>query len=435
MKAGRCPWFGALLLLLLGASAAVPFAAPAWGAWLLPALGGGALAAGLACGTCRGRIGLAAAALLGLVALYAGNATHQWTAAAGLLPVGHVRFLPGSACPPETWAALGVATAMLGAYALAFQLSGRQIRGALLAVVLGAVAMALLVLAQRLEPRRFPIYEYTGIFVNENHFAAFANLVLPVALVLAVRARFSAVQAGRPSSPAGLLLLGAVVLAASVVASRSRAGVAVLALLVPAHVILCRQVVRQHPFAGAPRSRPARALAWLAAAGLIGWAAATLARSWRQPAAFLREWHFRGGILAETLKAWQEAPLWGTGPGTFSIVHPYYAAPVNAGRMVLHAHCEPVQFLSEFGLLGGLWTLLAAGLALSARKSGGPPRMEIPSFAGLERRALGFGLAALGLHSLIDFPLRMPLIAVLAAAWAGLWAGTRPAAEEGRAAA
>ena len=45
------------------------------------------------------------------------------------------------------------------------------------------------------------------------------------------------------------------------------------------------------------------------------------------------------------------------------------------------------------------------------------------------------GLAALGLHSLIDFPLRMPLIAVLAAAWAGLWAGTRPAAEEGRAAA
>ena len=51
---------------------------------------------------------------------------------------------------------------------------------------------------------------------------------------------------------------------------------------------------------------------------------------------------------------------------------------------------------------------------------------EIPPFADLERRAFGFGLIACGLHCLIDFPLRIPLIALLAATWAGVWVGTSP---------
>ena len=119
--------------------------------------------------------------------------------------------------------------------------------------------------------------------------------------------------------------------------------------------------------------------------------------------------------------------MWGIGPGTFPAAFPYYQSAAFEGRSILHAHCEPVQFLVEFGVAGALIVLAAVALALSAR---GPApagaTSGIPPFADLERRAFGFGLLGLGLHCLIDCPLRIPLIALLAATWAGVWVGTSP---------
>ena len=418
--------FAWLFLLLLPAAAAWrPFSTAPAAAWVLPGAGGLALAVCLVRGSLSWRQGLAGGAIAALIALYAWNPTHRWSEGVGLLPAEHVSGWPGSAFPAGSREALGWAIAMGAGYAVAFRLSARQVRGMQWAALAAGVAMALAVLVQRLEPQPFPVYERTGLFVNENHFAVFSNMLLPVVLALAARFRFQAVQEGRPSSPDVLVLLAAVLMGAAVVLSRSRAGVAVMALLVVAHVRECGRVARLHPFVRLPISRLARRLGGVAIAVAAGLAVAAFAREWRHFSDVRGEWIFRSGILKDALSAWWAQPVWGTGPGTFSVVFPYYQSEFYQGRTLLHAHCDPVQFLFEFGWAGGLWVLLALGLGFSARNSGRPAGDAIPSLADLEGRAFALGLLACLVHSLIDFPLRVPLIAVLAAIWAGAWAGLR----------
>ena len=414
------------LLLLLFAAAAWPWPIPAaWNAARLPVLAGVGL---LACRRLPPRIWMGGALLLGLIGLYAWNPTHYWRQGVGLLSRAHVAWLPGTADPEGTWAALGVAVAAFAAFALGYRLPKSQIgwlQGAALAA--GAV-LALVVLFQRLEPDTPRIRAYTGIFVNENHFAVYSNLLLPVVLVMASRARFRAVQDGRPSSPAGLYLLLAMLMGAAVVACRSRAGVAILALLVAAHMELARRIVRQYPFAGIPSGGPSKVLAGIAVAVAAAFAVRAFWMEWPQLGVVAKEWAYRSGMAKNALAAWLERPVWGTGPGSFAAVFPYCQSDLFAGRTILHAHCEPVQFLMEYGVAGLAVLLAGVGLLASARGVRTDSSGEIPEFADLERRAFGFALVALGLHGLIDFPLRIPLLALIAAAWAGVWIGTRPAA-------
>ena len=428
MKAGGDPFPPALVLLLLGAAAGdVPLPA-AWRIGTLAGLSLLALAVVLFFGRLPARIWIAGGLVLGLIALYAWNASHRWIDGRGLVPLEHVPGMPASAFPGGTWGTFRVGLASFAVFALASRMSARQVRWLQGVAVVAGAGMALAVLMQRLEPNPFHVYERTGIFVNENHFAVFSNLLLPVALAMASRARFRAVQEGRPSSPAGLYLLAAVLMAAAVVLCRSRAGVAVMALLVAAHVGLCRRIFRAYPFVGIPVSPWLRGMGWLSIAAAAGFAVRAFVREWRQVEIIGREWAFRSGILKDALAAWREHPVWGIGPGAFPVVFPYYQSAMFEGKTILHAHCEPVQFLIEFGVAGGILALAGMALALFARR--GEPfaaAAEIPPFADLERRAFGFGLVACALHCLVDFPLRIPLIALLAAAWAGVWAGTRPA--------
>ena len=427
MKARGAPFPLVVLLLLLGVAAwNGPLSAP-WKIWALPGLALLSLADSRWAGGLPGRIWAAGGLGLGLIALYAGNASHGWIDGRGLVPLAHLRGWPASAYPEGTWNAFRLALALFAAFALGFRLSRRQIRGLQGIAALAAVAMAVAVLMQRLEPNPFHVYEHTGLFVNENHYAVFSNLLLPVVLVMASRARFRAVQDGRPSSPAGLFLLAAALLAAAVVLCRSRAGVAVMALLVAAHVGLCRRTIRQYPFAGVPLSFWLKGLGGLSIAAAAGFAVRAFWREWRQIEVVGQEWAFRSGILKDALGAWREQPAWGIGPGTFPVVFPYYQSAAFEGHTILHAHCEPVQFLVEFGVAGAIIVAVAVALALAARRTASAEASgEIPPFADLERRAFGFGLIACGLHCLIDFPLRIPLIALLAATWAGVWVGTSP---------
>lgn len=431
MKARGSPFPLVMLLLLLGVAAwNGPLSAP-WTTWALPVLALLALLGGLRSGGLPARIWTAGGLWLGLIALYAWNASHGWIDGRGLVPLEHLRGWPASAFPEGTWNTFRLALALFAAFALGFRLSRRQIRGLQGIAVVAAIAMALVVLMQRLEPNPFHVYEHTGLFVNENHFAVFSNLLLPVVLVMASRARFRAVQDGRPSSPAGLFLLAAALMAAAVVLCRSRAGVAVMALLVVAHVGLCRRTIREYPFAGVPLSSWLKGMGGLSIAVAAGFAVRAFWREWRQIEVIGQEWAFRSGILKDALAAWRDHPAWGIGPGTFPAAFPYYQSAAFEGRSILHAHCEPIQFLVEFGVAGALIVLVAVALALSAR--GPSPAVatgEIPPFAELERRAFGFGLLGLGLHCLIDFPLRIPLIALLAATWAGVWVGTAPLRKE-----
>ena len=423
MSARGSPFLWWLLLLVLGGAAGNPFLPEPWNLWLLPGLVALSLTVCLFGRVLPLRLWVAGGAILGLIVLCIWNPTYRWSEGVGLLPVEHLRWLPGSAFPSGSWNTLALAAAMLAAYALAFQLNERQVRGLQLAAMLGAAAMALAVLAQRLEPDHPRLFGYTGIFVNENHFAVFSNLILPVVLAMASRSRFHAVQEGLPSSPAGLFLLTAALIGAAVVMCRSRAGVAVMALLVFAHVVLRNRLVRQYPFTGIPISSGAKWLGGLAILVVAGFAIMAFAREWQHPGDIQSEWAFRYGILKDALAAWRAHPVWGTGPGTFSAVYPYYQSEMFQGRSILHAHCEPVQFLSEFGVAGSLWVGMAVWLALSVRGRAREDSEPIPPFADLERAAFAWGLVAVSMHALIDFPLRIPVIALLTAAWAGVWAG------------
>lgn len=424
MKALRSFLPPLVLVLLFGVAAGTPLLPKTWSGWVLPGFAGLSLL--VVARDLPIRLWVAGGAILGLIGIYALNPTHQWSEGVGLLPLdSHIRGLPGSAFAGGSWVAFGLALALLAAFALAFQLSEGQVRGVQLAALIGGAAMALMVLGQRLEPRPFPVFERTGIFVNENHFAVFSNLILPVVLALAARAHFRAVRTGRPSSPAGLFLLVAILMGAAVVMCRSRAGAAVMALVVAAHVGLVAGLRRQYPFLGGGAARWMKAAGGMALALAMTLAIMAFAREWKHLGDIRGEWEFRSGIVKDTVGMWRDHQVWGTGPGTYEVAFPYYQSAGFEGRLIRHAHCEPIQFLSEFGVAGGIGLLAAMGLLLSATRKACPPAMDFPAFGELERRAFALGLWACALHSVVDFPLRVPLIALLAAAWAGVWAGHR----------
>ncbi len=94
--------------------------------------------------------------------------------------------------------------------------------------------------------------------------------------------------------------------------------------------------------------------------------------------------------------------LAGTGGGTFGEAIRAYRTDGTFWAFA-HAHNEPLEWLLETGVVGAvaaLLALVAVGRGLS-----------------LPRRADGFafGLLGLGLHALVEFPLQIPAIAMLAA--------------------
>ncbi len=403
--------FLALLLVLacLGTGPG-PLAAGAGLAWLVQALRGSTPARALA---------PPALASLALLSVYAANASHRWADGLGLVPQAHLRWLPASVHSPSTVEALLAGVCLWGAFALAATLRRSDAaRLAWVAALLGAV-MAALALWQRLEPKPFPVFEYTGLFVSENHFAAFANLVFPVALGLASACGIEALRTGRTSSPAGLAYLAAALLAAAIFASGSRAGVGVLLVSLLLWLAVQWRLRTVHPFLFLPLGRLRRAALVLLLAGLCIGGATGVIREWRSWDQIGSEVSFRGLILHDTFAMWRARPLWGVGPGAFEAAHPYYQSGELGPVSVRHAHCEPAQFLAEWGV-GGL-ALLAAACLWSLRKLGRrrePDRNSQPWHLPM---AAGFaiGLAALGLHSLVDFPFRALPISLLAAAAAG----------------
>lgn len=116
--------------------------------------------------------------------------------------------------------------------------------------------------------------------------------------------------------------------------------------------------------------------------------------------------------------AFKDYPLYGTGGWGFRYVVAFYLPPEewdylrnNPGRA--NVHCDPLQFLAEFGLAGGgLMALAAAALTVPLLGRGG-------------RRGAVFTMSCAGLllvaaFSLIDLPFRCPAVlwtwtAVLAA--------------------
>ncbi len=125
----------------------------------------------------------------------------------------------------------------------------------------------------------------------------------------------------------------------------------------------------------------------------------------------LTEYDGRWQIVEQTVQAWKQFPAFGTGLGTYEVVYPMFDRGATTS-LATHAENEYVQALAETGV-AGIGTLLVFGVLiwLSYVKSVKAGAIPIRSAA----YGLGFGLAAILIHSLSDFGQHLPANAMLTA--------------------
>ncbi len=121
----------------------------------------------------------------------------------------------------------------------------------------------------------------------------------------------------------------------------------------------------------------------------------------------------------------------GTGPGTFRLVFPYYSAAFEElGTGVwTHAHQDYLQGLIEWGYLGFLfWTMLFGGALVVGFR-----HLKASRQSGQRDLSTSVAMLALGLlllHAMVDFPLQIPAIQYLvvfylALLWSAGWKSRR----------
>lgn len=117
-------------------------------------------------------------------------------------------------------------------------------------------------------------------------------------------------------------------------------------------------------------------------------------------------------MWAGAARLWLDAPLLGNGAGSYNLLFERHR-PEGFRDEPLWAHNEYLNLLADYGLIGGLLAGGAAvALAVAAWRRGGGR----PWAAG----GWGLGLLAFALHLSLEFHLKIPGLALVAAAAAGL---------------
>lgn len=215
-----------------------------------------------------------------------------------------------------------------------------------------------------------------GPFLNYDHYAAFIEVILPIALWSAWDDR----------KPTATWLGAAAVLYGSVIASTSRAGSALVTL----EVLVILLIVFRHKATNA-RSKAAFAVTTaglLITATLIVGSGILMHRfAENDPLAFRRR------TLEAAVRIIQARPWTGFGLGTWSTVYPAYST-YDELAFVNHAHNDWAEWAGDGGLP---FAVLMALVALRA--------------AWLCRRApWGIGIISVFVHCLVDFPLQKPAL-------------------------
>ena len=217
--------------------------------------------------------------------------------------------------------------------------------------------------------------EVFGTFPNRDHYAVFAELILPIALT---RALMSDIR--WPYS------LAAGVIYASVVESGSRGGTAIVSL--EALIIMAIALYRR-----------ANEYRWvLSAAALM--TICSLASGWQYVWFRFHSTNlfaFRREMALASIQMIQTRPLRGFGLGTWPMVYPAFALFDPPGFYMNHAHNDWLELIAEGGLLVAMTILtISCGSVLLSRSS-----------------LWAIGIPAALLHALVDFPLQKPAIATL----------------------
>lgn len=232
-----------------------------------------------------------------------------------------------------------------------------------------------------------------GPYANRNHFAGFAELILPLALVpLALgkvrRERLAVVG------------LFAVLPIAALFLSASRGGIVSFGVQLSflAYLILRRRRLGKHLLAGAAVLLAALLMvSWLGVGKIL------------QRFSSLQPLEVTAGKRAAMRRgAWHiflDHPLAGTGLGTLQIVYPRYETLYD-GKIVNHTHNDYLEALAETGVLGGMccaWFLLVL-----LRKSLSRLRQNNYSFVGALQISGMVACAGFLVHALVDFNFHIP---------------------------
>ncbi len=304
--------------------------------------------------------------------------------------------------------------------------SRRQITRVLTAVVLIGFGVAFLGLLQRISgttklfwlvsmaPRTT---RFMASFINENHFAGYMELVIPIAIAFILRyllrvggSGWRALLASEDFHKAMLLAFLAVIMIVGIAVSESRGGlIGFLGSLVAiAILLLCRRLHRRRTWVIAVLlSVSFLMLLWIGVSGLF--------KTWGTLGDIPADSSFkrRMEITQDTWRASKDYPVWGSGLGTFETVFPAYGTlhyrQISPGRARLHTapHAENdyVQTLLETGWVG--FSACILGLILF---------FVISIRTYLTRRRRSISMPALGgaasmfamlVHSACDFNMRI----------------------------
>lgn len=289
-------------------------------------------------------------------------------------------------------------------------------------IVCVAVLSVLLAIAQKIGGPNAPVFplasqdrnQAPGLFVNVNHQATLMVASLAFAAALAAKAKVAELNR-QPNwgwllgiaAAGGLLMLGAVL-------AGSMAG---WAMLGPT-VIVCLTIALggdKKPILhwGVPT-----ALAGLLIVGAV--AASSPAFKSLGAGDLLGGNASRDVLFPLTIEAAATYFPFGSGLGSFATVFPFFEGELPLNQTTApHAHNEYLELAMELGLPGLL--LIVAGLTWYVwvtvqiwRRHGG--------FDVRLRKAASVALGLMLLHSMVDYPMRMAGLAVLAGACAGLLA-------------
>lgn len=341
-----------------------------------------------------------------------------------------MKFMTLSIAPASTIAAglFLAALFILGVLVLRTVVRGRQIR-TILAVLVGAgVFQALYGLFEltRNDPRilfyrkLFSPDSVTGTFVNRNHFSGYLEMIVPLALGLAL-ARMNMMTFGVKGfreklmlwTSKGILtnvliLAAAVVMSLAVILSNSRSGVVVLGftvfLFLGLSVSAFSRTGFRQPWVGKTIRATFLCVTILAIAVGVG---STIRRFALDD---LRH-EDRPQYWAGTVEIIRDFPLFGTGLGTFASAYGPYEKAASTELRLVHAHNEFLEYAAELGLVGVvllvggiLYLAVSAYLAWRQRRN---PQARALALGGL------VALAGAGLHAVTDFNLHIPANMVL----------------------
>ncbi|HEY2169449.1 MAG TPA: O-antigen ligase family protein [Candidatus Angelobacter sp.] len=237
-----------------------------------------------------------------------------------------------------------------------------------------------------------------GPYVNRNHFAGFAELVIPLAVV-----PMALGMVRRQRLP--LVGVFAVVPTMALFLSASRGGIISFAveLLILFMLMLIRRIRTKYMLATA-----VIVLVALLGLSLIG-VQRVLDRFVNSKTAEVTAGK-RPAMRHDTWRIFLDHSVIGTGLGTLQIVFPPYDSLYD-GRVVNHAHNDYLELLAETGVLGGLCCAWFLGvLFLEALKWF---RKLQTSFNSAINLAGLLGCCGILVHSLVDFNLHIPANALL----------------------